>query len=397
MDVREQSFDHHAPDHVETMRTRFADLRRHCPVMHSDTYGGFWVVSRYQDVYRALQDHRTFSSASGITIPPIAHGRPSYPTASDEPDHTHYRRALWPFLTPAAVAGYETIVRETVTGLINDFIATGRADVLEQLAKPVPAFVTGRFFGFSAEEGRQIYDLLEALFTHSAAGDLEGARAVDRELTQLLQGSLDAARRDPGDNVSSALVTYEHEGRTFDNDECLGLLTTSIAGALSTTVGAIGHAVHLLWLHPSERRKIVQRPELAVHAVEEVLRMDSPAHALARTLHRPCEIDGVTIQSGERVLLLVDSANHDEGAFEAPDEFRVDRPNNTHLTFGHGIHKCEGQHLARLELRVVIEELVRRIPEYEVVGTPVISSRGGVLAPTDLHIAFPPGTPEPLS
>lgn len=395
IDAVEQHFDHYAPGHAQTMRSRYADLRQHCPVMHSQCYDGFWVLSRYRDVNRALQDHRTFSSASGITIPPLAFGIPGIPTESDQPEHTHYRRVLWPFLTPAAVAGYEDVVRRSVTELINEFIETGEADVMEQLAKPVPALVTGQFFGFTPEQGRHIYDLLDAVTTESA-GDLEQAHAAACELMEILQSSLDVAREHPGNDVSSAIVTYDYEGKTFTNDECLGLLMTAIGGALATTVAAIGFAVHLLWRYPDQRRRLIEHPELVGSAVEEVLRLEAPGNALARTLTRHCEVDGVTLEPGDRVLLLVDSANYDNTAFEDAEQFKVDRPKNAHLTFGHGIHKCEGQHLARLELRVVIEELLRRIPEYEIVGTATIAHQGSVYTPTELHIAFPPGDRVPL-
>jgi cytochrome P450 len=283
-----------------------------------------------------------------------------------------------------------------VTELINDFIETGRADVLEQLAKPVPAQVTGQFFGYSAEEGLRIFELISTMTTESYH-DVEQARVAAEELFALLQRSLDDARQNPSDDVSSTIVTYDVDGRTFDNDECLGVLRTSIGGALATTVSAIGYAVYLLWKNPDQRRRLVENPELSVSAVEEILRMESPVYATGRTLTQSTEVEGVTLDPDERVLLLYDSANYDDAVFEDPEEFRIDRPHNFHLTFGHGIHKCTGRHLARLEIRVVIEELVRRIPEYEVVGTPTFAARGGVHTPTDLHIAFPPGLRVPVS
>jgi cytochrome P450 len=196
--------------------------------------------------------------------------------------------------------------------------------------------------------------------------------------------------------VSTAIVNYDYEGRTFTDEECVGVLLTAIGGAIETTVSAIGFAVYLLGQFPEERRKLIDHPELVLSAVEEVLRMNSPVNASARTLKKPFEVEGVTLPAGDRVLLLVDSANYDDTVFEDPQQFRIDRPNNPHLTFGHGIHKCEGQHLARLELRVVIEELVRRLPEYEVVGTPVVEF-GQVVMPTNIHITFPPGQREPLT
>jgi cytochrome P450 len=389
LDGIEQHFDHNAPEHAVGRRARYADLRQSCPVLHSDNYDGFFVLSRHRDIIRVLKNPRTFSSASGITIPRMTLAANSIPTESDEPDHSHYRRVLWPFLTPRAVAGYEGLVRRTVTELINDFIETGQADIMEQLAKPVPALVTGQFFGFTAEEGRRLYELLETMLAIGPT-DPERGQAAGTELYAMYQASLDAARHSPGEDVSSAIVTYDYEGRTFSNDECLGLLLTATAGALATTVAAIGCAVRLLWEFPDQRRRLIEHPELSARAVEEVLRMDAPAHALLRTVTESCEVGGVTLESGDRVLLLYDSGNYDGGAFEDPEQFKVDRPNNAHLSFGHGIHKCEGQHLARLEIQVVIEEFLRRIPDYEVVSTPTLTTAGGVLGLANLHITFPP-------
>jgi cytochrome P450 len=386
----DQRFDHNAPGHADTMRERYAEMRKSCPVMHADTWGGFYVLSRHEDIVGVLKDHRKFSSASGITIPRMTQDTNAVPTESDQPDHTHYRRVLWPFLTPAAVAGYEDIVRKMVTELINDFIETGRADVIEQLAKPIPAMVTGVFFGFTAEEGRRLYHLIDVMGTVGPL-DPERGRAAGAELYEMLQASLDAARQNPGDDVSSAIVTYDYEGRTFTNEESLGVLSTSTSGALSTTVGAIAHAVHLLWQFPEQRKMVVDNPELTVQAVEEILRMESPAHCPARTVTEKCKIEGVTLEPGDRVMMLYDSANYDTAVFEDPEVFRLDRSNNPHLAFGQGIHKCEGQHLARLELRVFIEEFLRRIPDYEVVSTPTTATIGGLCLINNLHISFPPG------
>ena len=352
-----QLFDHHAPNRADTMKSRSAELREHCPVMRSQAYGGFWVLSRYQDVLRALKEHRTFSSESGVAIPGLVYPVPFVPTESDEPDHAHYRRVLWPFLTPGAVATYEPLIRQSVTELINEFIETGQANVMLQLAKPLPARVTGVFLGFSAEEGCHIYDLKETVRRAGSGGDSEEADAAAKEVFAILQTALDKARERPTNDVSSAIVTYDYEGKTFTNDECLGILNQAYGGALATTVGAIGHAIHLLWQYPEQRSRLIEAPEFVPNAVEEVLRMHAPTPAAARTLTEPCEVAyGNTLEQGERVLLLLDSANHDSATFDDPEQFKVDRSNNHHLSFGYGIHKCEGQHLARLELRVLLEE-----------------------------------------
>ncbi len=352
-------------------------MLRQCPVVHSDQHGGFWVFSRHADVVAVMRNHKVFSSAAGIFIPPSSHLVPAIPTESDEPLHAQYRQILWPFLAPHAVAKYEAFIRATAVGLIDHVIDDGHMDVLGDFASPLPSRVTGQFFGMSGEDGERCWRWSAIMMEENVENpDLAKTAAV--EFFEFLQETIDEARRNPGNTLIHAIVSGTVGGRPLSNDEVLGMLFTSIIGALETTVGAIALGVNLLGRYPDQRARLVADPSLMPLAVEEVLRIEPSAGAAARTVLAETEVAGVHLHPGERVQMLFRSANHDEAVFEEPESFQVDRGDDNHIAFGYGVHKCIGQHLARLEIQVAFEELLRRIPDFRVEGDPQPHMRGGI-------------------
>jgi cytochrome P450 len=208
--------------------------------------------------------------------------------------------------------------------------------------------------------------------------DRGSAEGAGLEFFAFLQGLIDRARAEPSDDVVSAIVTARPDGEPFSARECLGLVFTTLTGALETTVSTIGSAVHLLATHPGVRRRLIEEPVLLARAVEEFLRMASPVQAFARTVTRDVDFHGHQMRAGDRVLMLYGSGNYDDERFPEPERFDLDRGRNPHLTFGHGIHKCAGQHLARLEIRVVVAELLARFPDFELASAVGPRMRGGV-------------------
>jgi cytochrome P450 len=381
-------FDHTSPEYVVAMHEWFARFRQDPGLPWSEAYSGFWIASRHADVTEMLHDHRTFISGPGIVIPPIASPVPSIPTESDAPEHTHYRRILWPFLTPKAVASYEPFVRSEVRRLIDAFIDAGEVEIVEAFSKPIPALVTGRFFGFDRDESLQCYEWLEDMF-RLAAVDMDAALETAGKLFGFMATALGKAAANPGDDVVSAIVTGTVGDRPLTEAEHLGLMFTTLAGALETSVSAITYGVKLFGEHPEARAALKERPELIHGAVEEILRMSTPAHCPARTVASGCTFRRTELSPGDRVLLLLAAANYDETVFPEPLEFNIDRPNNQHVAFGYGVHKCEGQHLARLEIRVAMEELLRRIRAYEVTDEDELTIGTGVSGIKRLRIKFP--------
>jgi cytochrome P450 len=337
---------------------------------YSDAYGGFWIVSRFEDVLAIAKDNARFSSASGITIPPLENPIPSIPAESDEPWHKHYRQVLAQYLTPAAVRRYDGMIRKIVTDCLDKFAARGEADFVAELASVVPTLVTGVVFGFELDEAAKFGQGFRDVLTAAGSGDPAEQEAAVGSFIGLLKSSLADRREHPRDDIISAIVQYEAEGRPFTEEECIGLLWSTAGASIDTTVYAIGHALRMLDRFPAIRQQLISDPSAIPVAVEESLRLNAPAFALARVVVEPVAISGVELRPGERVLLMYGWANYDEAVFTDPDHPRLDRGPNPHCAFGKGIHTCVGMHLARLEVRIVLEEILTRIPDYELAAEP---------------------------
>lgn len=387
-----EQFDYTDPETTKHLLDVYGHLRQQCPVAHSAAHGGAWVISRYEDICAAARDHDTFSSAGGTTLPAVGNPVPALPPESDPPLHTAARAALARFLTPGAIAEYDEYVRTVVTELIDGFIEKGEADLVGDFAKLIPAHVVARLCGFSTEDGANIFRWANMMAEGAGTGDVEllteGATAYFGFLRQVI----DDGRAHPKDDLVKAVLDITFEGRPFTDDECLGMLFTTTIGAIETTVNGIAHAMRLLCLHPDVRARLVADPTLSMRAVQEVLRLEAPAQMLARTVTRDVDFAGKQMKAGDRVLLLWGSGNHDPERFENPELFDLDRPRNAHLAFGEGIHKCAGMHLARLEIRIAIEEVLSRLPDFQPVEDVEPVAIGGVARSLErLPVSFTPG------
>jgi cytochrome P450 len=392
----DDDFDHLDPDFPGHILETYREFRDECPIKRSEKHGGFWILTRHEDVTAAIKDWETFSSAAGVTLPPFGNIVPAIPSESDEPRHADYRGVLRPFLSPRAVAHHESYVRGLVTKAINEFIEDGRCEAVGQIARQVPALVTARLFGFDSEsKALQCMDWLSTMFDSHDDPAAQGAAAI--AITDELRAMVEDRRRNPRDNdVFTAILNAAPALGSFTEEECLGLVFTSVVGAVDTTVSAASHMLKLLAQHPDARARLIAEPELASTAIEEVLRMEPPAQQAARTVKRECTYEGQTLNSGDRVMLLWGASNRDDRVFANPDEFVVDRQYNPHLTFGGGVHKCLGMHMARLELRVILEEVLRRLPDYTFDGTPPdpLLKGGHMWSLPYLNLVFAPGIKE---
>lgn len=375
-------------------------LRAESPLAYTDAHGGFWVASRYDDIAAITKDHKSFSSAQGITIPPLANPVPSIPAESDEPWHHHYRAVLAPFLTPGAVREYEPVLRSLVTEAIDSFIERGEADAVADLAAQIPTLAMARVFGFSERDAQRLDEGFAAVVEAAGTGDIEVQTKAVGDFMAFLNEKIEEGRSNPErQDVVSAMVKYEAEGRQFTQEECLGLLWSTAGAAVDTTRHAIGHALHGLARDKNIRQQLIEDSALISAAVDEALRLDPPAFAIARTAVREVTVGDVTLNPGDRVLVVYGWANRDDSAFVRPDEIDLQRAPNPHLTFGNGIHRCLGMHLARLEVRIVIEEVLERLPDYELASDPGNPRlRGGIMWGFDsLPITFTPGVKKSIA
>jgi len=341
----------------------YRELRDEHPVYH-DPERGVWALSRYEDVRAAASDPTTFSSQDTS----ISQGLLPMLQQLDPPRHDALRELLWRAFTPRRVNAMEPRIRENARELIDTFADGDGCDLLARFASQLPSRVIGELIGIPPERRPAFLEWTGALIGASLGAELDvnPFEQIYREFAALLQ-----ERRDErSDDLMSALLDAEIDGQRLSQADLLGFCFLLVVGGNDTTTNLIANGAVLLARHPEQRAALVRDPGLLPDAIEEMLRYDSPTQALPRRTTREVEVRGITIPAGAEVLLVWGAANHDERRFEEPERFDIQRRPRRHLAFGHGPHFCMGAHLARMEGRVAFEELLARLPEYELDGEP---------------------------
>ncbi len=383
-------FDVNDPDVHDTLYETMREVRAAGPVAYSERYGGYYMLTRYQDVRRAASDHEHFTTTAGVTIPAMKKSAPAIPLEVDPPEHTAYRRMLLPLFRPAVVKRFEPLMLATVDAAIDRIADRGRADFYADVAEPVPPVVVAQLLGMEPDDWRQLRAWVSASIHASIAGDDGAESANTGHLEEYLRALFERKRARPGDDLISALLAETVDGEPLPDDRILGIASLVGVAGHETTVNAIANLLRYLGQHPDHRAAVIADPSLMPHAVEEILRFDAPQIQLARTVTGDCEFAGHRFRQGDRVGLLWGSANHDEEQFVDPETFRLDRGRNHHLAFGAGAHKCIGEHLARLEIAVVVGQVLHRIPDYELVGGGQVEWTPGMNREmTALPVTFP--------
>ena len=374
-------FDHANPAISPALMEWGLRIQSESPIAHSEAHGGFWIASRYQDVVAIMRDTKTFICSKRITLPPQSSPVPVIPLESDEPDHSWYRSVLLPFLTQKAVLQYEPQIRRMVVEALQPIIERGAGDAVSDFAAKIPTRAMAMVFGFTDEDAYRFDSGFSALVDAAGSGDTARQYAAVDSFKSFLSEKLAEGRaNNSGSGLVSAILNHNVAGRTYTEDEQLGLMWSAAGGAIDTTKLAIGHLVRELGVDRVTRQKIIDDPALIPTAVEDSLRLNAPAFMTARYVATDVSIGGVEMKAGERVLLVYGWANRDQTAFGEPNQLKLNRTPVRHLTFGHGIHLCVGMHLAKLELRIVLEELLTRVPNYELVSpdaSPVL--HGGMM------------------
>jgi cytochrome P450 len=371
-------FDHHDPAWHAARVEHWGELRR-CPVAFNERHGGFWVVSGHGEVAAVARDAETYSSRhlrepeDGITYVGIA-GIPrprAIPTSGiaevEGPVHTALRRVMNPFLVPTAIAALEPLMRAATTWFVDERIESGAIDLVLDLANPVPATLTMALVGLPLDDWRPYAELFHGTIAYRP-GQPEFDRAVANVpamLTRLAEVVV-ARREDPGDDLLSALVQMEVEGRRLTDAELQSVLWNLIGGGLDTTTSLTALALHHLDAHPDLRARLAGDPGLIGTATEEFLRYFSVNETLTRTVTTDAELGGQQLGRGDHLMLSWLSANRDESVFERADEVVLDRAPNPHLAFGVGPHRCIGMHMARTMFAVLLTEVLARLPDYAV-------------------------------
>lgn len=349
----------------------------------------YYVLTRHADVWAAARDHQTFSSAEGLTVnygdldmiglrdnPPMV--------MQDPPVHTEFRKLVSRGFTPRQVEAIEPKVREFVIERIEKIRARGDGDIVTELFKPLPSMVVAHYLGVPEEDWVQFDGWTQAIVAASTAdGGIAGALETVGEAVGTMMAYFTALierrRTEPEDDTISHLVSA---GVGADGDiggilSILGFTFTMVTGGNDTVTGMLGGSMPLLHERPDQRQLLVEHPNLIPDAIDELLRLTSPAQNLARTVTRDVTIEGTTIPAGRRVLLVYGSGNRDERQYGS-DAGELDitrRPRNI-LTFSHGAHHCLGAAAARMQSRVALSELLRRCPDFEVAESDIVWSGG---------------------
>jgi len=345
----------------------FRWMREHAPVWW-DARGGVWGISRHADVLAVSKDPETFQSRGGIR--PDAPALP-YMIDMDDPDHRKRRSLVSAGFTPRRVLVREPAIRAVAIDLIDRARERGRFDFVRDVAAWLPLIVIGDMLGIDAADHAQLLDWSDALVCGTGATTLDAMQrasdAFDAYLAYQRRVIADR-RRQPRDDLVSVLVHAEVDGHRMSDDELLMETLLILIGGDETTRHVLSAGVYELLRDPAQMQALARDPSAIPTAVEEMLRWASPIQNMARTAARDVELRGQRIRTGEKLLLLYPSANRDAEVFPDPFRFDVARTPNEHVAFGIGAHFSLGANLARLELRVFLEELVRRMPTLALVS-----------------------------
>ncbi|MGH9136250.1 MAG: cytochrome P450 [Acidimicrobiales bacterium] len=358
----------------------YAALRDRDPVHHV-ARGDFWVLSRFAEVFAAARDTATFSSAQGLTFTYGDREKAGLAEAAplvmlDPPAHTGFRRLVSRGFTPRHVATIEPEVRAFVVERIERLRAQDECDVVAELFKPLPSMVVAHYLGVPGADRDQFDGWTEAIVAANSQGDPLAAGDAVADLLGYFSALIERRRAEPGDDTISHLVAASNDDDQVPLLQVLGFAFTMVTGGNDTTTGLLGGAAELLTAHRDQRRLLLRRPELIPDAVEELLRLTCPVQGLARTTTTDVELDGASIPAGRKVMLLYAAANRDPCEFGPDAEaLRVTRRPRQILTFSFGPHHCLGAAAARLQGRVVLEELLARCPDF------VVDAERGDFAP----------------
>lgn len=364
------NYDPYAFENVEDPYPTFRRLRDEAPVYHN-AVRKFYALSRYDDVMMAHRDAKRFSSAGGVTIEGREAGMPLL-ILRDPPDHSWHKGLVTKVFSAARMAALESFIRETAIGLLEAMNGKEEVDFVHDFTVELPLSVICELVDIPRDIRRGVHDRANMMVARGDGIDEQAAMMAMFEQHQIFQGLAAERRANPRDDAITLLINQEvkdEEGATrkLDDTEIASHFMELATAGHETVAKAIGNGLIALHRFPEQRAKLKADPSLVAAAVEELLRYDPPSQLQGRTTTEDVTLHGVTIPAGSKTMLLTGSAMRDERAFDAPAVYDIERDlDQRSIYFGFGIHKCLGIHLARLEMRIALEELFKRYPDYEI-------------------------------
>ncbi|MFQ5513931.1 MAG: cytochrome P450 [Myxococcota bacterium] len=356
------------PEVAAAPQPHFKEMRSRCPVSRNGLNGGA-VLTRYEDVIHALRHPEIFSSEMGAAS--IGNKRPLIPLQLDPPQQTRFRKLLDPLFSRKRVWRLESEVRELANQLIDQFVDHGECEFNHEFAVPYPCTVFLRLMGLPLEDLDTFLGFKDNIIRPDVdVNDLEQAQRIRNETGEKIyayfENFLEERSLRPKDDLITHFMTAEVDGEKLTREEILDICYLFLLGGLDTVTASLGCFVSYLAQNPDQRRRLVESPSLIEPAVEEMLRWETPVVQVVRILKQDTTVGGVELRKGETVTLVLGSADTDDAEFVDAARVDLERRRNRHLAFGGGPHRCLGSHLARMELRIAMEELHRRIPVYAI-------------------------------
>jgi cytochrome P450 len=387
-------FDHTDPEWVADPYPIWDELRARCPVAHSDRYGGTWLPVRHDDVAAVAYDTEHFTSRS-VVVSEVRPGPDDLPApiglappiTSDPPFHALARRLLLPAFAPKPIEALEPFTRELCVELLDATAGERQFDAAVDYAQHIPLRVIVRMLGFPQEDADLFRRFIRMVLEDVDQSAEERQAIVDEgELDAYIDARIAEHLADPQDDLTTFLLEAELDGNKLDPDHVRGTMVLLMIAGIDTTWSAIGASLWHLAQNPADRRRLAAEPELMGTAVEEFLRAYAPV-TMARLVATDFDFDGRQMKEGDWLLLPFPAANRDPEQFPDADKVLIDRAENRHSAFGLGIHRCIGSNLARMELRVALEEWMKRYPDFELVDpTEVTWSAGQVRGPRTVPV-----------
>ncbi|TKA01039.1 cytochrome P450 [Actinacidiphila oryziradicis] len=392
-----EKFSVHNRESLENRDAIFREMRESCPMARSSAHGGFYAVSRYKDVYAAAHKQDVFSSFP-VTIPPFGNPTPMIPIEMDPPVHRKYRTLVGTQFSPNTIEANEPQLRAIVNTLIENLQGRPQADLAEEVAIALPLrAILEVYLGVPEKDWamlkREFLYMLEPDPEKSDEENNERAMQAGLNCSMYFAELLEERRTNGfGDDLISHLAQVEIDGQRLTDDEIFGFCLVLVPAGFDTTASLLSRLLLMFTERPEVREQltaIVDDPDKLDLAVEELVRYIPPQPGVARNVTTPMTFADTELAVGDRLLLLWPSANRDPEEFPNPDELILDRQPNRHLGFGSGIHRCLGSHLARLEIKILLQEFLHRVPTYAVApDAKPLWHTGNTWGVTELPVVF---------
>jgi cytochrome P450 len=390
----EVDLDHHSPEFGEDPYGKFKQMRESgCPVAHSGHYDGFWALVDYASVFEAARDDDLFNSYPSIGVPASGMPFPILPIESDPPHTQELREVTLRQFSPGSAEKSREMAVDITNAVIDEFIERGEADLVSALTTPMPARLILRLLKWDESRATDWVNWVHSV-VHDRAHDPDKAALAGMEMFGEINKQMEQRRAEGlGDDLFSDILRGTLDGEPLDDTQITMYGFLMMLAGMDTTSGFTANVLVRLCRDPELRQQFIDDPSLVKKGTDELLRLYTPTLGLARTVSRDTEFHGQPMCKGDRAILMWAAANRDPAMFEDPDRLDLSRPNaKKQMAFGVGMHRCLGSHYAKMMFDVMVTQVLKRLPDFQLAGEPALfEDAGEVYAVRELPVKFTPG------